>query len=85
MIEGNFKYVAGQDGHVNEVILPIAIFKKMFESLEDKELLVPEVKGYTGTKHQNGTWLGCLADKTKIHGDITAPVIDENQWEVLSH
>lgn len=39
MIEGNIKYISGQDGHVNEVILPIAIFKKMVEELEDKELL----------------------------------------------
>lgn len=39
MIEGNLKYITGPDGHVNEVILPIAMFKKILEDLEDKELL----------------------------------------------
>ncbi len=39
MIEGSLKYITGQDGHINEVILPIAMFKKMVESLEDKKLL----------------------------------------------
>ena len=39
MIEGNLKYITGQDGIINEVILPVAMFKKMLEELEDKELL----------------------------------------------
>ena len=85
MIEGNLKYITGQDGHVNEVILPIAIFNKMVEALEDTELFESEEKGDPGTAHRNGSWLGCLADKTQIHGDIIAPVVDESQWEVLSH
>jgi len=85
MIVGNLKYITGQNGHVNEVILPIAVYNKMIETLEDNKLLDSKEKGNSGTKHQNGSWLGCLADKTQIHGDITAPVIDENQWEVLSH
>jgi len=39
MIENNIRYISGQDGHVREVILPINMFKKMVEDLEDKELL----------------------------------------------
>jgi hypothetical protein len=27
---------------------------------------------------------GCLKDYTEIHGDINSPVMEENQWEVLS-
>ncbi len=76
MIEGNLKYITGQDGHVNEVILPIAVYNKMVETLEAGELLDSKEKGNPGTTHQNGSWLGCLSDKTQIHGDITAPVID---------
>lgn len=96
MIEGSLKYIAGQDGHINEVILPIAIFKKMVEELKDKELLrmmkkaekrwgdyVSEDESYdmpeSREKHQKSSWLGCLSDKTQIHGDIISPVIDENQ------
>jgi hypothetical protein len=47
MIEGNIKYITGQDGIVDEVILPVAMFKKMVEQLEDKELLrmMKEVEG----------------------------------------
>ncbi len=39
MIEGNIKYITGQDGIIDEVILPLAMFKTMVEELEDKELL----------------------------------------------
>jgi len=39
MIEGNVKYITGLDGHIDEVILPIATFKRMVDELEDKELL----------------------------------------------
>jgi hypothetical protein len=39
MIEGNIKYITGRDGTIDEVILPIAMFKTMIEELEDKELL----------------------------------------------
>ncbi len=39
MISNNIKYVSGRDGQVREVILPIDIFHKMVEELENKELL----------------------------------------------
>ena len=28
-------------------------------------------------------WLGCLKDEIKITGDVIAPVVHENEWEVL--
>ena len=39
MIDRNIKYISGSDGKVKEVILPVAVFREMVESLEDKELL----------------------------------------------
>ena len=39
MIEEKIKYITNQDGKINEVILPITLFEKMVEELEDKELL----------------------------------------------
>jgi hypothetical protein len=42
-------------------------------------------KNYKPPKDNQGTsWLGCLEDCTEIRGDIVSPVMDENQWEVLS-
>lgn len=35
-------------------------------------------------KNKKKSWLGCLKDYTEIHGDIISPVMEENQWEVLS-
>ena len=28
-------------------------------------------------------WLGCMRDRTRIVGDIVAPVSDPSEWEVL--
>ncbi len=28
-------------------------------------------------------WLGCLKDRIQITGDIIAPVLDKDDWEVL--
>lgn len=39
MTEIDIRYISGQDGHVKDVIVPIDMFKKMVEELEDKELL----------------------------------------------
>ena len=39
MAEVDIRYISGQDGQVKDVIVPIDIFKKMLEELEDKELL----------------------------------------------
>lgn len=39
MIQSNIKYISGADGKVNEVILPLTVFKEMVETIEDKELL----------------------------------------------
>jgi hypothetical protein len=39
MIEKKIKYITNQDGKISEVILPITLFEKMVEELEDKELL----------------------------------------------
>lgn len=30
-----------------------------------------------------GTWLGSFASSGKIVGDITAPALEEDQWDVL--
>jgi hypothetical protein len=35
-------------------------------------------------KNKKKSWLGCLKGYTEIHGDIISPVMEENQWEVLS-
>ena len=29
------------------------------------------------------SWLGCMAGKTRIVGDVVAPAADENEWEAL--
>jgi antitoxin (DNA-binding transcriptional repressor) of toxin-antitoxin stability system len=29
------------------------------------------------------SWLGCMASTGKIVGDITSPVVEEREWEVL--
>ena len=34
--------------------------------------------------NKGASWLGCLEDCTEIRVDIVSPVMDENQWEVLS-
>lgn len=39
MSEKNIKYITNQEGKIDEVILPITLFEKMVEDLEDKELL----------------------------------------------
>jgi hypothetical protein len=39
MIQQNIRYISRQDGTVDEVILPITMFRQMVEELEDKELL----------------------------------------------
>ncbi len=39
MIQQRVKYVSDADGKINEVILPIHMYREMVESLEDKELL----------------------------------------------
>lgn len=39
MTEMDIRYISGQDGRVKDVIVPIDMFKKMVEELEDKELL----------------------------------------------
>lgn len=35
-------------------------------------------------KKTTNTWIGSLSGKTKILGDIVAPVFEESEWEVLS-
>ena len=37
-----------------------------------------------GSDSKNASWLGCLSEQTKIRGDITTPVLEEKEWEVLS-
>lgn len=39
MIESNIRYISNREGNVSDVIVPVKIFKKMIEDLEDKELL----------------------------------------------
>jgi hypothetical protein len=35
-------------------------------------------------KRIDNSWIGALSGKTKILGDIVAPVVEEEEWEVLS-
>ena len=30
------------------------------------------------------SWLGCFAATVKIHGDLTGPVLAEEEWKVLN-
>lgn len=39
MLDRNIKYISGSDGKVREVILPISMYRKMIETIEDKNLL----------------------------------------------
>jgi prevent-host-death family protein len=32
---------------------------------------------------KSNQWLGCLKDRIQITGDIIAPVLDKDDWEVL--
>lgn len=32
---------------------------------------------------EHGDWLGSLADRVEIRGDIVSPVIEETDWEAL--
>jgi hypothetical protein len=54
--------------------------KRLFNHLKS----IIDSTSKTGKKSKNISWLGCLKDYTDIHGDIISPVMDENQWEVLS-
>ena len=29
------------------------------------------------------SWLGCMAGKIKIVGDVVSPAVEENEWEAL--
>lgn len=29
------------------------------------------------------SWLGCMAGKTRIVGDVISPAVDEGEWEAL--
>jgi hypothetical protein len=49
--------------------------------LEDIEKIVD---GSNKKKCKNNSWIGCLPGKTKIKGNIIAPVIEEGEWEILS-
>ena len=35
-------------------------------------------------RNDGPTWLGCMSEVTEIKGDITLPVIEENEWEALA-
>ena len=50
MIQDNIRYVTGRNGAVDEVIIPIAVFRTMVEELEDKNLLrlMKEVEDKSG-------------------------------------
>jgi len=30
------------------------------------------------------SWLGCMAGKARITGDVVSPATDENEWEALA-
>jgi hypothetical protein len=46
---------------------------------------IKRIIGYSNKKKKTtNTWIGALSGKTKILGDIVAPVIGEDEWEVLS-
>lgn len=42
------------------------------------------IKNYQTTVPNKKSWLGCMKKEGEIVGDIISPVIDENEWEVLS-
>lgn len=42
------------------------------------------IKNYQNAALNKKSWLGCMKGEGKIIGDIVSPVIDENEWEVLS-
>jgi hypothetical protein len=56
--------------------------RQLFEYIKEM------VKARPKSKHktiEGSPWLGSLTGKTNIIGDITSPVMDEMEWEVLSH
>lgn len=56
-------------------------YYQQLKLLEDIKRII-----YCGNKKKktNNAWIGALSGKTKILGDIVAPVIEEGEWEVLS-
>lgn len=42
------------------------------------------IKNYQTTALVKKSWLGCMRNEGKIIGDIISPVINENEWDVLS-
>jgi hypothetical protein len=53
---------------------------RLFSHLRD----IIDSNDQTVKRNKKKSWLGCLKDCTEIHGDIISPVMEENQWEVLS-
>lgn len=49
-----------------------------------KRIVNPGKKTGQGSNGKDTSWLGCLSEQTEILGDISAPVIEEKEWEVLS-
>jgi hypothetical protein len=39
---------------------------------------------FSQKKRIDNSWIGALSGKTKILGNIVAPVVEEGEWEVLS-
>ncbi|MEY4769255.1 MAG: Bacterial antitoxin of type system, VapB [Pseudomonadota bacterium] len=42
------------------------------------------IKSYQTATSAEKSWLGCMRNEGKIIGDIMSPVMNENEWEVLS-
>lgn len=42
------------------------------------------IKSYQSTTAAKKSWLGCMRNEGKIIGDIMSPMMNENEWEVLS-
>lgn len=55
---------------------------KLLEEL-GKMIQASTVDGTRGNGRKP-SWLGCLADKTDILGDIIEPAVDAAQWEALA-
>ena len=42
------------------------------------------IKNYQAAALVKKSWLGCMRNEGKIIGDIVSPVMNENEWDVLS-
>jgi hypothetical protein len=71
-----------------EIICRLSYTQKM-RLLSDINRLIEAERERTerespGEKNEGPSWLGCMSEVTEIKGNITAPVLEENEWEALA-